>query len=163
MTISADKCTFHISQHVKQSRHGNHVPPVVYESYPVDPKLCVVSHIKDYIKRTEKLRPPDCQQLLISFLKPHKPVTKETISRWCRQFLNTAGVNVKKFKAHSTRAASTSHLAEHNIDIASILKTVGWSNKCTFQAFYHKQLEQSDKTFNFGSALLQSAVTSLAS
>ena len=137
MTISGDKCTFHISQHVKQSRHGNQVPPVVYESYPVDPKpsRSVTSHIKDYIKRTEKLRPPDCQQLLISFLKHHKLVTKETISGWCTEFLYTAGVNVKKFKAHSTRAASTSHLAKHNIDTASILKTVGWSNERTFQAF----------------------------
>ena len=160
MTISADKCTFYISQPVKQSRQGTHVPPVVYESYPVDPKLCVVTHIKDYIKRTETLRPLDCQQLLISFLKPLKPVSKQTVSRWCTQFLNIAGVNVKKFKAHSTRAASTSHLGAHNIDIASILKTVGWTNERTFQAFYHKQLEHSDKTFNFGSALPKSAVTS---
>ena len=128
ITISADKCTFYISQPIKKSRQGTHIPPVAYESYPVDPKLCVVTHIKDCIKRTETLRPPDCQQLLISFLKPHKPVSKETISRWCTQFLNTAGVNVKKFKAYSTRAVSTSHLAAHNIDIASILKTVGLTN-----------------------------------
>lgn len=160
MTMSENKCTFHISQNVKQSRPGNHIPPVVYESYPVDTKLCVVSHIRDYLKRTEPLRSPHCQQLLISFLRPYKPVTKDTISRWCKQFLNTAGVDVGKFKTHSTRAASTSHLAAHNIEISSILQAVGWSNERTFQAFYHKQLERSDETFNFGTALLQSTVTS---
>ena len=63
-------------------------------------------------------------------------------------------IYTNKFKVHSTRAASTSHLAANNIEISSILKYVGWSNERTFQTFYHKQLEK--PVFNFGSALLES-------
>ena len=121
---------------------------------PTDEKLCVVQHIIEYLQRTDRLRPPQCEQLLISLQKPHGPVSTETISRWCKLFLTSAGVDTNKFKAHSTRAASTSHLAAKNIEISSILKSVGWSNERTFKTFYHKQLEK--PISNFGSALLES-------
>lgn len=154
LNVNDDQCIFYIGSNVKQTRPGTHVAPIVFNSYTHDKKLCIIQHIKEYLQRTEKKRPPTCKQLLISLLKPHRPVSTDTIARWCKQFLASAGVDTKKFKAHSTRAASTSHLASNNIEVSSILKAVGWSNERTFQTFYHKQLE--DPTFNFGSALLDS-------
>ena len=147
---------FHICQNVKQSRPGKQIGPVDFESYPLDKKLCIVNHYTEYRQRTEKVRLPRCPQLLISFLKPHGPVSTETISRWCKRFLEDAGVNANQFKAHSTRAASPSYLVNRNTDISSILKAVGWSNERTFQTFYNKQLEELH-SYKFGSALLQSA------
>ena len=154
MTLSETRCMFHINNHVKQSRPGTHLDPIIFNSYPTERKLCVVHHVKEYLNRTTKLRPKECKQLLISLQKPHGAVSKDTISRWCKQFLNSAGVDTGKFKSHSTRAASTSHLVANNVEISAILKSVGWSTERTFQTFYHKQLEK--PVFNFGSALLES-------
>ena len=155
MKLCGTQCKFYIYNLVKQSRPGTHLEPIIFNSYSAEGKFCVVKHLNEYLKRTAQLRPPECKQLLISLQKPHGAVTKETISRWCKQFLNSAGVDTDKFKPHSTRATSTSHLVANNIDISSILKSVGWSNEHTFQTFYHKQLEK--PVFNFGSALLESA------
>ena len=60
------------------------------------------------------------KQLLLSHSKLHGPVSTDTISRWGKAVLSTAGVYVSKFKGHCTRAASTSFLASHDISIEEI-------------------------------------------
>ena len=129
MKLCGTQCKFCICNLVKQSRPGTHLEPIIFNSYSAEGKLCVVKHLNEYLKRTAQLRPPECKQLLISLQKPHGAVTTETISRWFKQFLNSAGVDTDKFKPHSTRVGSTSHLVANNIDISSILKSVGWSNE----------------------------------
>ena len=110
-----------------------------------------------HLKRTSHLR-NGIKQLLLSHSKPHGPVSTDTISRWCKAVLSTAGVDVSKFKGHSTRAASTSFLASHNININIInMMSAGWSNERTFQQYYHKPTESE---FNFGEAILKSFVLS---
>ena len=41
-------------------------------------------------------------QFLVSYLKPHKPVSPTTVSRWLGQALAMAGIDTEVFKAHST-------------------------------------------------------------
>ena len=43
----------------------------------------------------------DIRDLLISYGKPHKPVSSEAISRWIKDELSKAGVDTSVFKAHS--------------------------------------------------------------
>lgn len=69
-----------------------------------------------------------CKQLLVSFIRPDGPISKAAIAR-CKSFLDAAGIDTTKFHCHSTRAASTSYLADANVDISSILEAVGWSNE----------------------------------
>ena len=64
------------------TRVGYHIAHIVYEEYPTEPALCILMHIKEYIKRTQKLHDPEPSQLLISYVKPNKPVSRETIARW---------------------------------------------------------------------------------
>ena len=47
-------------------------------------------------------------QLLLSYVKPHKPVTISSIARWIKDLLTQSGIDTEVFKAQSTRAASTS-------------------------------------------------------
>ena len=152
MEQTEDKCTFFIVDKVKQSRVGQHVKPLVFVAYPKETTLCVVTHIREYISRTASIR--KCQQLLISYVKPNGPVSKDTISRWCKAVLEAAGVDISKFKGHSTRAASTSHLAERNFKIQDIISSAGWSNETVFQRFYNKP---ATSNFNLGKAILNSA------
>lgn len=153
MELSDLKCTFVITEKVKQSRVGTHLKPVEFLAYPEDEKLCVVKHLQEYIKKTRVLR-NDCCQLLLSHVKPHGPANKDTISRWCKNVLKSAGIDVSKFTTHSTRSASTSFLAERNVNIKDILTSAGWSNEMTFRRYYHKP---ADNAFNFGDTILHLA------
>ena len=71
--------------------------------YTPDQRLCVVASLREYLKRTKTLRN---NQLLISYPKPHKGVTTDTISRWLKLVLKLAGIDTAKFNGYSTRAAS---------------------------------------------------------
>ena len=99
---------------MKQTRVGYHIAPIVFEQYPDKPTLCVVAHLKECIERTKTLRNINCRNLLISYVRPHKAVSRETISRWCKYVLGLSGIDIQKFGSHSTRAASTSTVARNS-------------------------------------------------
>ena len=46
---------------------------------PLIKKLCIVTHLQEYLKQTSALRGEN-KQLLICFIKPHKPISTETTS-----------------------------------------------------------------------------------
>ena len=69
---------------------------------------CVVSYLRQYIELTENLINDDDKQLLLSYVKPHKPISTTTLSRWCVRILKESEVNVDILGSHSTRAALTS-------------------------------------------------------
>ena len=134
MTIDANKITFVITEKLKHTRPGVHQQPLIYLAYGPDQKLCIVTHLLEYLKRTSALR-GESKQLLISFIKPHKPISTETTSHWIKNFMALAGINTSQYQTHSTRAASTSHLASKHFDLKSIMQAAGWSNEETFQRF----------------------------
>ena len=82
-------------------------------------------HINEYIKRTQKFRKPDLSQLLVSYVKQNKPVSREIIARWCKSVLKSAGIDSKRFSYHSTRAESTSLAVEKSGDIDKIISSFG--------------------------------------
>ena len=107
MTLTESSCSFSISKPVKQTRPGTHVHDLVFQAYLKDPRLCIVECLQEYVTRTKPLRGEETQ-LLISFVKPHKAVAKDTIGRWVKSVLANAGIDTNQFGAHSTRSASTS-------------------------------------------------------
>ena len=147
-----DRYVFHIKEKLKQSRAGYHIRPLEFRKYPTEEKLCVFTHLQEYIKRTENIRSLNTK-LLISFIKPHCPISKDTLARWVKSVLSSAGIDTNRFTAHSTRAASSSHLAQRNFSITDIIDAVGWKSEQTFQKFYNK----SEERFNFGNCFLETA------
>ena len=81
---------FILTEHIKQSRPGYKAPSVVLKAYPADLSLCAFTHLKEYLKRTKPLR-GTVTELFISFIKPYKQVSKETMSRWIRMVMIAAG------------------------------------------------------------------------
>lgn len=122
---------------LKQSKPGNHLPNIQIESY-LDKKLCVITVLQEYLRRTQNLR-GETNELLISSQKPHKQVARDTVSRWVKTFLHRAGV-AEHYKAHSVRAAATSHACNKGVPLETIIKTAGWTNATTFHRFYHKRV-----------------------
>ena len=62
-----------------------------------------VSCLKEYLDRTANIR-QDHHKLLVSYQKPHKSISKDTVARWLKQELKLAGIDTSTFGAHSTRA-----------------------------------------------------------
>ena len=111
MFVSDDKYIFVISNHLKQSKPGMSNPHVVLESFE-RPSICVVTALKEYLVRTKSSRGTGH-----SFVKPYKPVSRDTVTRWVRCTLALTGIDMTKYSAHSTRAASVSAATRANVNI----------------------------------------------
>ena len=123
---------------LKQSRPGYNVSFLHLKSYQPDRRLCVYFVMKEYLKRTKMLR-KNTDKLLISYRKPHGPVSRDTIARWIKTVLLRAGIDISKFTAHNVRAAVTSK-AKQTIPVGKIMEKVGWSNESTFAKYYDKTI-----------------------
>ena len=130
--------TFVIQERIKTTRPGRKQPKLVLTEFRKNSKLCVVKTLQEYIKRTKDIR--NSSRLFITYIKPHKEASRDTISRWTKAVMKEAGIDMTVFAAHSTRAASTSKAATRNVPLNTILKTAGWSNENTFTKFYKKQI-----------------------
>ena len=86
MILSTNNCSFEIKLLLKTSRPGQHLSVVEFVAYNPDRRLCVVAHLSDYIERTRDLRGEE-KQLLLSFRKPHKAASPDTVSRWIKIML----------------------------------------------------------------------------
>ena len=120
------------------------------KAYPPDRRLCVFTVLKEYLYRTKHLR-KDSSKLLISYVKPHKDVSRDIVARWIKTVLHRSGIDTKIYGAHSVRAASTSRAKLKAVPVQEILGKAGWSNERTFSKFYDKKI----LTDPFVSAVLQ--------
>ncbi|CAG2236570.1 unnamed protein product [Mytilus edulis] len=134
-----EEFVFHLDVLLKQSRPGYKNPDVKLRAFPPDRRLCVYTVLKEYIKRTELLR-VHTNQLLISYIKPHKAVTCSTISRWIKVVFQKSGIDTRQFSAHSVRSAATSKAKLYNVSLADIMSKAGWTNVNTFATFYNKRI-----------------------
>lgn len=152
INLTDEKCTFFINSVLKHSRKGHHQKPIELLAFSDNRTICVIDLLKEHIERTKNLREAvNTKKLLISFRKPFKAISKDTLSRWIKTVLRLAGIDTSIFTAHSTRAASTSATSKAGLPIADILGAAGWSQATIFTTFYKKQLKQ-----NFGQILLDS-------
>lgn len=145
MVLRDSAVTFRFHDLLKQSKPGNHTHSVKLQAYPPDRRLCVVRYLREYIRRTHKIRARE-QYLFVSYKKPHQRVTSQTIARWIKEVLEAAGIDTQVFKAHSTRSASTSAANKGHFPVTKILAQAGWANERTFRKYYNKPC-QVEKTF----------------
>ena len=137
MTVNANYCQFQLLDHTKTSKPGKKCEPLVFHEYTPDPKLCPLSTLKEYIQKTKPLRNTE-KRLFISFIRPHKAVSRDTISRWTKDVLKLSGIDINTFTAHSTRAATASKAKAKDVPLDVILSTIGWASAQTFSKFYNK-------------------------
>ena len=144
---------FNLTSLQKHSRPGKHQTPIELEAFDQEPNLCVIRHLKAYVDKASVHRgDTNRNQLLLSFQKPFKTVSKNTISHWIKNVLKDAGIDTTKFGAHSTRAASTTAAAKAGMLLEVILESAGLFNCRTLSKFYQKPI---NAPCNFGSVLLE--------
>ena len=153
MCISGNKAVFRIVNLLKHNSPSNPQTDVTLHSFAEDKRLCVLTYLRIYLKRTRALR--SSNKLFISTHRPHAGVTKDTLSRWIKLVLSKSGIDTTIFKAHSTRAASSSSAAK-NIDVWHVLKTAEWKRESTFARFYKKPIISVSSSESFAHSILSS-------
>lgn len=150
ISIGKDSICVWLGDNIKQCRPKFNVQFVKFKAYPKDKRLCVYETLKMYIEKTEHLRNGVDHMngnLLISFVKPHKPVTKDTISRWIRSMLCMSGVDTRMYTAGSVRPAAASKAKSMALPITHIMAKAGWSRATTFAKHYDKEIVHDIDTF----------------
>eukprot|EP00111_Clytia_hemisphaerica_P017611 TCONS_00052109-protein len=135
-----EKFVFRFGDVTKTAKPGKMKPAVEFKRFPYDSDLCVHSFLDLYFSKRESWGKGD-GQMMVSYKSPHDPVSTSTISRWIVDILKLSGVDVSKFKGHSTRAATTSKALSLGISTKEILERGNWTRVSTFQKFYSKPIE----------------------
>ncbi|MEO0683599.1 MAG: tyrosine-type recombinase/integrase [Cyanobacteria bacterium J06649_11] len=140
---SSNLYTFTFSKLSKVWKKGKVAPVLTFKVFEEDSSLCVCRTIDQYLDRT-KSRRNGHTQMLLGLIKPHKPVSTSTVSRWLVHFLASAGIDTNMFKAHSTRSASTSKASSVGVSLNEIVKRGQWASDSTFKKFYKKDIIEKD-------------------
>ena len=136
MTLTDNHIKIRIKTLLKQSRPGHHLAELKIKGYAPDRRICLITVMKEYLVRTSSFR--KSQQLFLSYVNPHGPVSKDTVARWVKTVMALSGIDTGIFAAHSTRAAATSNAKMNNVPLSTIMKTAGWSSAGTFATYYDK-------------------------
>lgn len=133
---------------IKTSKPGAFQPELVFPYFKNKPGLCMATVIKDYLEYTKDLRAPDNSKLLISTIKPYGPVSAQTLGHWIKRLLGKAGIDTEQFSAYSTRHAAVSSAYKVGVNVDTIRRTAGWTEKSNmFAKFYNKPIGDSKEQF----------------
>ena len=139
VSIKNDAWEFSLAGHTKVSRPGHPARKIYLPAFPDNPKICVVRTLQEYRSRKETRR--QSSRLLISFVRPFKPISSQTMSRWLGKTMQLTGIAchfTDHSTGHSTRSASTSTAARAGVLLDTILVAADWSSSETFKRVYLK-------------------------
>lgn len=138
-----------IPDKIKTSRLRRNQPVLTLPIYKENENVCPMTALKCYLERTKDLR-GDTTVLFISFKKPFKEVSIQTLGRWIKYVLRESGLDTNVFSAHSTRHASTSAAKRKRVSLDVIRKSAGWSDKSTtFTKFYDRPVAKNLDAFGY--------------
>ena len=151
MDVEKDQVRFHFSKKFKTTKPGVSPNASVFHKFVDDPSLCPLLCLKVYLIRSQDWRTVDGKitrtDLFLSHQEPHQEVGKTTISRWIKEVLHMASIDTKTFTGHSYRHASSSKACYAGLPIQGVLKQGNWSNRSTFERFYHQPIESGTSKF----------------
>ena len=99
-----DMYEFHVLDHLRTSTPRSSTTVLTVKAYPANEQICPVRTHCAYLERTAAIRGLE-QRLFLSYQKPHKHVSRDTIFHWVTTILLEAGIDTTIFKPHSTRSA----------------------------------------------------------
>ena len=75
----------------------------------------------------------------MTFLKTHKALSAQTVSRLMLEVLGQTGIDTKTFSVHSNRPALSTSAKAGGASMGENIKRRFGSNRTTFEKFYHKE------------------------
>ena len=82
VVVQHDKCISFPHRTLKETRPGHNIQHIVYNAFNENKKLWIVDCLKVYLEKRNYLDSDNVQRLLITFGKPHKSTSEDTISRY---------------------------------------------------------------------------------
>ena len=143
-----DQVVFKLPKLTKSRKKGQSPLTMAFSQLESDKKLCVISCLKVYLNRTKAWRKrtdSSRQQLLLSFIEPHKPIKSCSVARWLVTLLSESGIDTNVFKGHSTRSASSSKASAQGLSVCQIMEHAKWAKKSTFERHYLREVPKSSK------------------
>lgn len=142
ISITENSVRIAITDVIKTSAPGRDQPVLFLPFFRENINICPASVLKDYIFVTKNMRTSNADKLLLTYKKPHKAASSQSISRWIKHLMAESGIDVCTFSAHSTRHASTSAALAAGLSVDAIRKTAGWTSTSTaFARFYNRPIE----------------------
>lgn len=127
-----------ITDPIKTSVQTGVYPNFTFKFFNNQPELCVASCVLAYIEATKLIR-QEKDYLFVTWSRPHKRASSQTISRWIKCTLKTAGIDTSLYTSHSTRHASTSAAYRKGVPVEEIRRSAGWTGKSKiFENFYNR-------------------------
>ena len=133
--------SFDVAEHINTSSPRSPHTMIDIAAYEPDSTICSLTCLKAYINKTKALHNNETK-LFISYVRPHKAVSKDRVSRWTKDTLRLCGIDTKVFTAHSTRSASVSKANEKDVPVQEIMAKAGWRSAETFRKYYNKPVIQ---------------------
>lgn len=141
MSVSDVKVCFVPVELTKSDRPARPYREIVFHAYPDHSSICVVRHIKEYLRRSQS--PVRSKKFFLSF-KNQKPVVSATLARWLKLVMELSGIDTSVFKAHSHRGAAASAALRKGLSLNELLRLADWASARTFQTFYFRPEIESD-------------------
>ena len=151
MKLSELTCVFSPDVVLKHSRRGRKLDSFTYYKFP-DNKLCVIECLQEYLARRGTRVPDTTTKLLITYGRPYKAASQDTLSRWVKDLFKE--LNILGFSPHSCRSASTSKAKTLGLNIDDIIEKGCWANSKNFFKYYDKNILQHHRDVDF-SVLLE--------
>lgn len=143
---------------LKTTAPNRQQPQVILSYFTAKPEICPVKTLMHYIEVTKGLRTNDnysSDYLFITFKKPHRRASCQSISRWLKRVMSDSGIDINRFSAHSTRHAATSCAHREGLSVDSIIRAVGWSPRSSsFATYYNRPLYNEPNQVLFARAVL---------
>jgi len=114
-----------------------------------DEDLCPVVTLLEYLERTSGNHRPN-DKIFLSVRPPYKEIDVQTIAKDTLRMMEKAGIDISKFKAHSTRSASSSRAIDLGVSVDEVMEQGRWKSRSVFQRFYNR----SQKKRNFTDLLI---------
>lgn len=141
ISITKEGIEIKIPEQIKTSGPNRLQPVLKLPNFVEKPHLCAAKAIYCYLQRTKSLRPFNESKLFITYKKPYRAASSQSLSRWIKMVLGESGLDTSIFTAHSTRHAATSAAARNGVSLDLIRNTAGWSSASkVFATFYNKPL-----------------------
>ena len=144
LTIEEDNYSFDVAEHINTSTPRNPHTRIDIAASEPDSTICPSNCLKAYLNKTKALRNNETK-LFISYVRPHKTVSGDTVSRWTKETLRLCGIDTKVFTAHSTTSASVSKANEKDFPVHEIMAKACWKSAETFRKYYNKPVIQGNR------------------
>ena len=118
---------------------------LVLDELSTETSLCPVQAWQAYLDQTKHIpRNQDC--VFVSAKAPHKELSVDTLAKDTLFVMKEAGIDVNRYKAHSTRAVAASRAIDAGATVDNVMRWGRWKSHCVFMRFYNRSTKRENFT-----------------